>query len=275
MAPSPLFRFSLAAALVLAVLAFAPQAPAAQFVIPNLPAIAAAPAQVAMALPAPAPSGPGFSDGLFGQHAAQGTDTGPMPRWQKVIERFAEQRANPSQFCAAGNSETCPPALWQKLVAKLSTLPLAERVAAVNDLFNRVPYVLAETNWNDAAYWETPYEFLTRGGQCQDYAIAKYLALRESGVPEDLLRFVVVHDNAVGLDHAITVVNLDGQPEALDNQMPVVTPVADLTLRYTPYYALNDLGWSAYAATAVQPIVAFSVEPTSVSFSNAFRVARY
>lgn len=271
MAPSPLRRFNLAAALFLAALVVADRAPAAQFTLPNMPAIAV-PAATAATL---APAAPGFSDGLFGQHAVPATDIGPLPRWQKVIDRFAEQRANPAQFCAAGNSETCPPALWQKLVAKLATLPLAERIAAVNGLFNRVPYVLAETNWGDAAYWETPYEFLNRGGQCQDYAIAKYLALRESGVPEDLLRFVVVHDNVVGLDHAVTVVNLDGQPEALDNQMPGVTPVADLAQRYTPYYALNDQGWSPYAAAARPEFMAFSVAPTSVSFSNAFRVARY
>jgi predicted transglutaminase-like cysteine proteinase len=264
-------RTGCAVILLVAALAVPNRAPAAQFIFPEIPTVTA---PVAPTVPAVSPPGPGFSDGLFGQHTVSTAEIGPFPRWQKVIERFAEQRANPTQFCASGDSETCPPAIWQKLVAKLATLPLNERIALANDFFNRVPYIRAEVNWGDAAYWETPFEFLTRGGQCQDYAIAKYLALRESGVPEEQLRFVVVHDNYVGLDHAITVVNLDNQAMALDNQMLGVTPVADLTQRYAPYYALNDEGWSAYA-TATEPAVMYTVRPTAVSFSSSFRVARY
>lgn len=282
---SPAWRFAvIAAAFPFVSIVGSGRGHAAQIEIPAIPVPAIVIPAVVPAAVFVAPTGadgigqadPGFSDGLLGFHtiATATGDAGPTGRWQRVLDRFAAQRADTASFCPQANAETCPPAIWRKLVATLATLPLAQRVDLVNQFFNRVPYVAAEVNWNDAAYWETPYEFLTRGGQCQDYAIAKFLALRESGVPEDVLRFVVVHDGFVGLDHAIVAVNLDGEPMALDNQMPAVTPVKDLTQRYTPYYSLNDRGWWSYLNTHT-PIMTYSVQPAAVSFSSSFQVARY
>lgn len=222
------------------------------------------------------PAAPGFADGLLGRRlsSSRSQELGPMPRWQKVMARFAQQEHSPDSACAAGAN--CPPEVWKRTVAELKTLPLRARVEKVNDIFNRVPYVPAEVNWHDVAYWETPYEFLARGGQCQDYAIAKYLALLESGVPEQNLRFVVVHDNTVQLDHAITVVDVDGDALALDNQMTSVVPTQSLQLRYSPYYALNDQGWWPYISAEVAQ-VAWQPPATNTAalFVSPFRVPKY
>lgn len=222
------------------------------------------------------PTAPGFADGLLGRRVSSSRDVGPMPRWQKVLARFSEQRQLPNSTCAVNEGANCPSEVWKRVVDELKTLPLRARVERVNGIFNRMPYVPAEANWHDVAYWETPYEFLEHGGQCQDYAIAKYLALLESGVPEQELRFVVVHDNQLQLDHAITVVDVDGAPLALDNQMSSVTPAASLQQRYSPYYALNDLGWWPYMPSST-PTVAWQPPTTNTSalFASPFRVAKY
>jgi predicted transglutaminase-like cysteine proteinase len=222
------------------------------------------------------PSAPGISDGLLGRRVASSRshDVGPMPRWQQVMRRFAKQENSPDSACDTGAN--CPADTWKRVVADLKTLPLRARVERVNDIFNRIPYVLAEVNWHDIAYWETPYEFLARGGQCQDYAIAKYLALLESGVPERSLRFVVVHDNTENLDHAITVVDVDGESLALDNQMATVVPARALQQRYSPYYALNDQSWWSYVSPEVSQ---FAWQPpitnTAALFVSSFRVPKY
>lgn len=225
------------------------------------------------------PTALGFVRSLLGRQvsASSSHDAGPMPRWQKVMTRFSlQEHSSPDPACSGTARATCPAEIWKELVAELKTLPVRARVERVNDVFNRVPYVLAEVNWHNVAYWETPYEFLEHGGQCQDYAIAKYLALLESGVPEKDLRFVVVHDNAVELDHAITVVDVDGVSLALDNQMASVIPTTFLEQRYSPYYALNDLGWWSYMspnamAVTWQPPTA----NTGALFVSSFRVPRY
>jgi len=224
------------------------------------------------------PTAPGFADGLLGRRvtSSRSHDVGPMPRWQKVMARFSQQERSPASACSGAEGAACPSEIWKRIVADLKTLPLRARVEKVNDIFNRLPYVPAEVNWHDVAYWETPYEFLERGGQCQDYAIAKYLALLESGVPEQELRFVVVHDNLAQLDHAITVVDVDGASLALDNQMNSVTPAQALQQRYSPYYALNDLGWWPYMSSSVTQ-VAWQPPTTNTAalFVSSFRVPKY
>ena len=43
--------------------------------------------------------------------------------------------------------------------------------------------------------WTAPIQTLTAGaGDCEDYAIAKYVALEKTGVPEENLRLLVVRD---------------------------------------------------------------------------------
>src|SRR5438046_1710044 len=83
------------------------------------------------------------------------------------------------------------------------------KIDAVNSMVNRYPYIPSAANWSEPNHWETPFEFLARSGQCQDYAIAKFMLLRAAGVPNELLRVVVLRDRRLGLDHAVTVAYID------------------------------------------------------------------
>ncbi len=187
------------------------------------------------------------SNALFGsREIAFSPNLSAFQRWGNVNARFAAQRNVATSSCDESDPKTCPVQWWQNLITELAGLPLQERVALVNDTFNHVTYVAAQKNWGNPGYWETPFEFLSKGGQCQDYAIAKYLALLDSGVPEDQMRFVVVRDIARSLDHAVTVVKVDGEEMVLDNLAAEVKP-AGQDEQYTPYYALNDRGWWLYS----------------------------
>lgn len=54
--------------------------------------------------------------------------------------------------------------------------------------------------------WSTLLEFLRRGGDCEDYATAKYFMLRELGFPVDDLRVLVSYDRKVRGYHAVLAV---------------------------------------------------------------------
>lgn len=192
-------------------------------------------------------------------------------QWSTVTARFAQEQSEPMALCASGtDAAQCPAARWASLVAELSQLPLRDRVERVNAAFNALPYVPAAQNWGDPMYWETPYELLAKGGQCEDYAIAKFLALAQSGVPESALHFVVVHDSVSQLDHAITLVTVDGEDLVLDNQVDDVLPAASVS-RYTPYYSLNDSGIQVFAHPVVDRVAAqMALRP-----DGGFTVARY
>lgn len=67
--------------------------------------------------------------------------------------------------------------------------------------------------------WASPLTtFTSNAGDCEDYAIAKYAALREAGIRENDLRLVVVYDRARREHHAVTAVRHAGNWLVLDNR---------------------------------------------------------
>jgi predicted transglutaminase-like cysteine proteinase len=58
--------------------------------------------------------------------------------------------------------------------------------------------------WGVADRWSPPLEaFSTGRGDSEDYAIAKYVALRAAGVPKQDVKFVIVRNTDVDENHAI------------------------------------------------------------------------
>jgi len=186
------------------------------------------------------------STGLFGSQEVFTSDLAPLTKWDAVMARIDAERDMTRPPCAADSS--CVAGWWQSFIAKLKSLPLEARVLRVNRVMNHVRYVPSEANWRDPDHWETPLQFLTHGGQCQDYAIAKFMALADSGVPDAALRFVVVRDALSSIFHAVTVAFVEGEPFVLDNETPDVLPSRSVT-RYVPYYSINRSGWWYHEST--------------------------
>ena len=86
----------------------------------------------------------------------------------------------------------------------------------MNVLINRWPDRTDMDVWGVMDYWETPVEFFQKSGDCEDFAIAKYFALRDLGFPASQMRIVVLKDTLRNLDHAVTAVYLDG--DAVDTR---------------------------------------------------------
>lgn len=66
-----------------------------------------------------------------------------------------------------------------------------EKMASINEHINRVPYVAP----TDKASVKTPAEFMQKGGNCKDYAEAKYQALLAAGFKDEDLKFILVNFN--------------------------------------------------------------------------------
>lgn len=177
---------------------------------------------------------------LFGTREVFSPDSSAFFKWHGVLRRFAAEQRDAR--CSPGVGAPCAPAEWRALVQSLQGLSLRAKIDAANAAINRHPYVPSLVNWHESNHWETPFEFLRKGGQCQDYAVAKYLLLREAGVPAEDLRVVVVHDERLGLDHAVTVAYVGGEALVLDNLRRAVVPAASVH-EYQPYYSINEQGW--------------------------------
>ena len=129
---------------------------------------------------------------------------GKMPKWTSVLEK---ERKNPGYVA---NRQFPGQGAWKDIKAKLSGMSPLEQVKAVNVLINRWPYRTDMDVWGVMDYWETPVEFFQKSGDCEDFAIAKYFALRDLGFPASQMRIVVLKDTLRNLDHAVTAVYLDG-----------------------------------------------------------------
>jgi predicted transglutaminase-like cysteine proteinase len=178
---------------------------------------------------------------LFGTGEVFSPDNSAFFKWRGMLARFAAEQQSAARGCPP-NVADCAPARWQAMVAGLGGLDPRTMLDRVNAAINGFPYVPSMLNWGESNHWETPFEFLRKSGQCQDYAIAKYLLLRAAGMPADKLRIVVLRDTRLGLDHAVTVAYVGGAALMLDNQSRDVVPTASVR-HYQPYYSINEQGW--------------------------------
>ncbi|MBK1721746.1 transglutaminase-like cysteine peptidase [Thiocystis violacea] len=94
-------------------------------------------------------------------------------------------------------------------------------------------------------YWETPGEFFAKAGDCEDYAIVKFMSLRALGFGNDDLLLVAVKDQNLDIGHAITLVSFAGRALVLDNQVKDVIP-AERVRHYQPVFSANEVSWWLY-----------------------------
>lgn len=83
---------------------------------------------------------------------------------------------------------------WNQLIVDGSQQSPEEQIQKVNQFFNsNVRYVDDMALWKTSDYWATPLETLgVRAGDCEDYAIAKYLSLLRMGITPEKLRLIYV-----------------------------------------------------------------------------------
>lgn len=186
----------------------------------------------AIAIPNP------FFSGRWQSH----DDLSAFTKWTAVMPRYESAKADVEEC----DGEDCLPQQWEKLLTLLEDKPVKRQLDAVNTFFNAIPYVEDSDNYGMTDYWQTPYEMMKRGGDCEDYAIAKYISLKRLGVAESKMRIMIVQDNNLGgIMHAILEVKIDGATYLLDNQASKVT-TANKVFHYRPIYAINTQAWWAY-----------------------------
>ena len=93
---------------------------------------------------------------------------------------------------------------WRQMTQRSQGMTLVQQLNAVNDFFNMMEFSNDIDIWGKEDYWATPIEFLALGaGDCEDFTIAKYFALRELGIPDDKLRLVYVKALALNQHHMV------------------------------------------------------------------------
>ncbi len=122
----------------------------------------------------------------------------------------------------------------------------AKKITAVNRFFNQLEFSSDINTWKKKDYWASRLEFLGKGqGDCEDYAVAKFLTMMQLGVPAKKLFLTYV--KAIGYPEAAHLVVTYYQkrgtvPLVLDNYNKQILPATqrkDLVPVYS--FTANDL----------------------------------
>lgn len=131
--------------------------------------------------------------------------------------------------------------LYEKLINTLKHKNEFQKLLAVNDFVNQMQWVSDQYAWGEEDHWASPLEFLGKNmGDCEDYVIAKYFALRRAGISDEKLYFTYV--KAVGYDkvHMILVYYPSAKaiPLVLDNINKKILPGTHRS-KLIPVYSFN------------------------------------
>ena len=136
--------------------------------------------------------------------------------WAAALANHREQ--HPLLYACGESGKPCRGRLrsFQRLMQRARTLTPSEQISAVHFYVNRTRYdddhpqrIYDEQGHRVGVvrnHWASLYDFLQEGGDCEDFATAKYFMLRELGFAAEDLRIVVAHQRNPAGHHAVLAV---------------------------------------------------------------------
>ena len=115
------------------------------------------------------------------------------------------------------------------MLEKNKNSDLRTKLEKINDFFNDIKYASDQTVYGTSDYWANPYEFLAKDkGDCEDYAIAKYLALEYLGVPTSKMFLSYVRVKSSNEAHMVQTYfeTPSSEPLVLDNLRKTIQPAS-------------------------------------------------
>jgi predicted transglutaminase-like cysteine proteinase len=164
-------------------------------------------------------------------------------KWRKLVAEMDLEKAALARCIADG--KLCAPATerFYAIVMSARHRTGRARLELVNERVNAaIRYKSDEEQWGVPDRWSSPLStFETGFGDCEDYVIAKYVALHESGVPPEHLRMVLGYHQQRMTGHAVLAVR-DGDDWLILDQ-PAYRLVAAVDMDgYVPLFSFGTRG---------------------------------
>ena len=175
-------------------------------------------------------------------------DGGLHDKWLGVQRRLDDEMVQLA-LCEGDREGCVSPAALQFLaiVEAAKARDGRARLGEVNRAINLAVRPVSDlAQYGQLDVWTSPLATLTRGGDCEDYAIAKFVALRRAGIAPDDLRIVIMRDTLRGEDHAVAAARLDGHWLTLDNRRMAMIEDSDVR-NYRPIFVIDQHNVMRYA----------------------------
>ncbi len=213
------------------------------------PLLAAMALALSFVLSGPAEAAKKARPSYFNSVEIRSSNLKPFKKWRAALRRYSlEKKKNVKSSCPSKRLNICNYGDWQVFIDSLKDKDKLTQIRAVNYRMNKAKYITDKTNWGRKDYWATPAEFMKNFGDCEDYAIIKYLSLKMLGFSEEDLRVVAVKDLNLKVGHAVLVVFWKNPKSGkkhtllLDNQIKKVVD-ARAVRHYKPVFSINKDYW--------------------------------
>ncbi len=164
------------------------------------------------------------------------------PAWQNTLDRHYSEREEIHQCLS--DEEACTRRLkgLRHILLKGADLRPEQQIRLVNRYINRQHYKDDRISSQSMAgnQWETLTEFLNEGGDCEDFAVAKYFVLREFGVDAKNMRIVIGRESQRATHHAMLAIRFDEGVWLLENDNTIHRNGYQDINRFV--YAINEQG---------------------------------
>lgn len=189
----------------------------------------------------------------FGLAALSLVSGGLHDKWLGVQRRLDDEMVQLA-LCE-GNRDGCASQAALKFLDIVDAARLREgraRLGEINRAINLAIRPISDiAQHGQIDVWTSPLATLARGGgDCEDYAIAKFAALRLAGLTSGDLRIVVLHDTVRGEDHAVAAARLDGRWLMLDNRRMAMVVDADVR-NFRPTFVIGQHGVMRYTDSSL------------------------
>src|SRR5438876_5462832 len=161
------------------------------------------------------------SDEPFGLSTATVSKGAVLDKWLNV-EREVDDERLVLKLCEE-NRASCQSRAALEFLAIVESGRSLEGRARLGEINRAINLKLKLTSdlalYGAEDVWSPPLATLAIGaGDCEDYAIAKFVALQEAGVSPDDLRIVILRNDVRDEDHAVVAARLDGNCLMLDHR---------------------------------------------------------
>lgn len=181
-------------------------------------------------------------DQIFGLDTEPVTQGRLLDKWLRIEADITKELKIIAQ-CQASKPCPAPAQMLMELSLEGVNRSWRARVGLINRAVDlAISPMSDETQWGVADHWSDPFETLhSTLGDCEDYAIVKYAALRAAGFPKTSVRLIVLRNRFPNEDHAVAAVWVDNQWLILDNRTLTLVRDTDVT-RAIPKFVLDEEG---------------------------------
>jgi predicted transglutaminase-like cysteine proteinase len=206
----------------------------------------------------------------FGMSVSKVSAGALREKWLGVERKLDDERVQLA-LCDGDRERCASPAALQLLaiVDGARARDGRARLGEINRAINLAIRPMTDmAQYGQIDVWSSPLvTFTTGAGDCEDYAIAKFVALRLAGMSPDDLRIVVLRDTINGEGHAVAMARLDQHWLTLDNRRMAMVEDNDAR-NIRPLFVIDENDVMKYIDTAPAMVLNYAAQPGLIASSN-------